>query len=306
MEFKDLHIMQQLYLTVLYTDGTMKPTIKDGDLLYHDKTNHVDIRVSDLKENLSWGWVLFLDSESKKPSLKQDINVHYEVSKYHSLNVVQLFMSAGIEDEEYDHFDRFGLASKYRLSQDVETEFINLKALVKPFIETDEGAKKITKLADKFLGGVEKAKQLPSSFFESIRMDVPAKIILDNISYVTQYSLHNSKKIHRRHTPTMASFNPHTYLIDYEKKPSASMKITLGHDGEGILIELTSANGTKEGGSFKTVSEKDINTTINTSVDLLIAIINECTYADEYKPLLKRFLQYFNQGVKHVKNTMRL
>lgn len=306
MTFEDLHIMQQLYLTVLYTEGTMKPTIKDDDKLYHDEINNVDIRVTDLKENLSWGWVLFLDEKEGEPSLEQDIHVHYEVSKHRSLNAVQFFMSAKLDGENYDHFDRFGLASKYRLYKDVETEFTKLKKLVAPFVETDEGAKKITKLVNRFLEGIKKAKTLPTSFFESIAMDVPAKIILDQIGYITQYSIHNAKVTHRRYTPIITALSSVVYLIDYEKKPSASMKVTLGHDGEGILIELTSTDGTQEGGSFKTVSEEDINTTINTSVDLLTTIVNDCKYADEYKPLLGRFLQYFNEGVKHVKINIRM
>lgn len=306
MKFEDLHIMQQLYLTALYAEGTFKPSIKDTDEVYYDVLNGVNIKLKDLKQMISMGWIVFLDEDGEIDLETGGIVVNYEICKYSGMDEVQIFMSRISKNDESDHFDRFGLSSNLRLSEDPRTEFSKISKLVVPFAATDESAAKLLEVLNSFIKGAEKASQLPEEFYNLVAMDVPARIIIDQMTHATMYELVTSKKKHRRYTPIISSSEHNVFNIDYERKPSASMKIVMGEKDTDFTVSLTNSAGHQEGGTFNVVSERDTSTTVNTVITLLTNIVEDSVHVVEYRPLLRRFLEYFNQGARHVKNNLVL
>ena len=306
MKFEDLHLMQQLYLTVLYTEGTLKPTIKEGDAVYHDALNDVDIKLKDLKQVNSHGWVLFLDENDDSLEKENQIYISYEVSILSGLDEVQFFMSRTTGNNRHEHLDKFGLSSSQLLRDDPVTEFTRLRTLIKPFAHEDAGSEAVVDALDKLIAGAKKASELPEEFFKLIAGDVPANILLQRIRHTTQYLIVASKKKHRRYTPNISVPDMYNVYIEYERKPSATMNVSMGASDTDFIVTLTSSTGHQEGGTFNLVSERDTTTTLNTAINLLVNIVEDSVYADEYKPLLRRFLQYFNEGVRHVKNSVVL
>lgn len=307
MKFEDLHLMQQLYLAVLYTEGTMKPTIREGDAVYHDALNHVDIKLKDLKQVNSQGWVLFSD-ENDDAIIEDDnrVVINYEINTMSGLDEVQFFMSRIADESTHEFLDKFGLASSQLLRDDPVTEFTKLKSLVQPFAATDAGATLIVNTLDKLIAGAKKASQLPESFFKLIAGDVPAGILLKRMRITTQYLIDTSEKKHRRYTPIISVLDEYSIYLEYERKPSATMKVVMGATDTDFNVLLTSSTGYQEGGTFNLVSERDTSTTLNTTINLLTNIVEDSVHTDEYKPLLRRFLQYFNEGVKHVSSNVVL
>ena len=301
MKFEDLHLMQQLYLTVLYTEGTLKPIIREADAVYHDALNNVDIKLKDLKQINSYGWVLFLNEDDDNR-----INVNYEASITTGLDEVQFFMSRIVDKDNYEFLDKFGLSSNQILKDDPITEFNKLRSAVKPFAQTDTGAALVVETLDKLIAGAKKASQLPEEFFKLISGDVPASILLRRIRRTTQYLITTSKKKHRRYTPIISVPDEYSVYLEYERKPSATMKITMGASDTDFVVSMSSSTGQQETGTFNLVSERDTSTTLNTAINLLVSIVEDSVHADEYKPLLRRFLQYFNEGVSHVKGSVVL
>lgn len=304
MELKDLHILQQLYLSFLYTEGALKPTITDDDLIYDDIVNNVKIKLKDLKSGLPCGWGIFIDDEESEIPV-EFFMVSYEIDNFKGMDSV-LFRISNKYKGESDLFDRYGLLNNSYISGDLELAIEKQLAMLEPFIKIDESVAVAYGIFKRLMVGIEKAKKLPKDFLDSVVVDYPMSILLRRICIDTTYTILNEPFKYRRHTPIIKTVDEHTFDIYYEKPDKASMTIVLGKEGTGVDMKLLSSTGKIEGGVFTLKSEKDLLATLNSTVGMLEQIVEDTEFRDEYKPLLKRFLQYFNKGIKQIKYSYKL
>lgn len=302
MTFKDLHIIQQINLLAIYGEGVISLHGNWEGESYYDKEHDVTIPLRYLKQWLSQSWIIFDESVEK------DLSLHFEVSTLKGMDMVQCNFSRIItrDPTTYENYDQFGLMGNYLITGSIEDEFNKMKCILEPFSSINESVTKLVEVLDILLDAIEMVNKLPSEFYQSVHIDVPASIVLKRISITMLYHYHNNPPIHRRHTPIMELGGPDIFRIFYEKPGTPEMVIKLRQSASDITVETTSSSGVKGGGCFEMTSGSDITEMINTSVNMMTLIVEDQPNHEELKPLLKRFLQYYAKSSKHIKNSIRL
>lgn len=301
MTFDDLHIMQQAALINDYLDKPLKLKPVPNAIYYTDRTNDVVINVSRLRTHCKHIWL---------PSLVKGIFITFEADDFNIATKATIkFASLSKETlnvNTHKLFDTYGLISHSVITGDIVKSLSTIKTILIPFTELGSVEENAIKSIDLMLATIVKIKKLPDSFFDEIKIDVGLQIVVRKFAIVTHYDVLTNKVTPSKRVPDVQRLNEHSLRIYFEDSTKPQMIVTMGENGPDIKVQLIPTNGDYEGGMFHVVAKPTIAEIGTDIIQTITDIVNDCTFADELQPHLRRYLRHFKPSVKHVKNANRL
>lgn len=303
MTFDDLHLMQQIYLVREYLEKGENINRPDGCEYHVDEAHGVTINKSHLRTQMKHVWIPNpVDEETG-----DDVFVTFETSDIKGVDYVNVNFRSLTNDNDRRLYDKFGLTYGLHLTGALEDGLIKMLKMLEPFIELEQLSKSTTRVLKRMLDTIPLIKTLPDSFFDDVKVDIGAMVTLNRLYNAIYHEVITDKRVYRRYTPIITSGGTKALKVYSERDNTASMVITMGLHGPDVNVSLISATGKIEGGVFTLpTTYRDIADINNSVRQMIIQIVDDCTFKEELSATLRRFLKYYDIASKYVKWGLRI
>jgi hypothetical protein len=299
MTFDDLHLMQQIYLVREYVEKGMKLIRPTGCEYHVDEAHGVTINKSHLRTQIKHVWLPNLIDED----MDEEIFITFEVSDTKGVDYVNVnFNTHGSNGRDRVLYDQFGLTYDLHITGSLEAGLIKILCMLDPFVELEQLSASTTSVIETMLDTIPLIRTLPDSFFDDIIVDVGSMIALNRLYNAIHYETVMDKKIYRRYAPIITSNSIQELTIYSERENTATMTITMALHGPEVNVVLNSSIGKIEGGIFSLpTAYRDVAEINNNIRQMIIQIVDDCSFKEELTANLRRFLQYYDVASKRVK-----